>query len=296
MKKKISFLTLLITIGGLVWYLFLKPHDYIATFKIKTSAGVINQSIKVWSSNLDNSSVIDQKDLSNLSHQLVFNDSIDEYRWKIIAENDSISKVWIYVTSMNHSLKNRISMPFSDTDFEKRTKITLLGFNEGLKEHLKKFKVSILGVDTLASTYCAYIPIKSTQLHKAKGMMQNYSLLNNFVGANKMKLNGTPLIEITKWDMITDSIHYNFCYPIIKSDSLPENDLIKYKQLKGRPSLKATYNGNYITSDRSWYSLLDYGKRNKIELIPKPIEVFYNNPNMGDNELEWRTEVFMPVK
>jgi len=37
-----------VLIGGLVWYLFLKPHDYQATFKAKTFPGAINQSIKYW--------------------------------------------------------------------------------------------------------------------------------------------------------------------------------------------------------------------------------------------------------
>jgi len=296
MKKKIRLFLIVTILGGLAWYLFLKPHDYLATFKIKASAGSINQSIKAWSLSLDNSAIIDQKDLNNLTQQLTLNDSIYNYRWEIKPENDSISKVWIYVKSMNHSLKNRISTPFKDTDFEKRTRRTLVGFHEELTEKLKKFKVRIVGKDTFPDKYCAYILIKSKQSQKAKDMKQNYLLLSDFISSNKIKLNGTPMAEITKWDITTDSIHYNFCFPIIKSDSLPVHRLIKYKQLNGRPSLKAIYNGNYITSDRAWYSLLDYAEKSNTEIIPKPIEVYNNNPNMGGDELRWKTDVYMPIK
>jgi len=296
MKKKIGLFILLFVFITSIWYLFFKPYDYLVTFKANTFPGTINQTIKLWSKSIDTSTTIMQEDIQNISYNFTVNDSTYNYNWKLVPINDSTSKVKVYIKDINHSLINKIKIPFSETNFEKTTKRILLNFNKMLTEHLKRFKVTVVGKDTFASTYCAYTPIKSTQLQKAKGMMQNYSLLSNFVATNKIKLNGTPIVEITKWNINTDSIHYNFCYPIIKSDSLPKHNLIKYKQLKIRPSLKAIYNGNYKTSDLAWYALLDYAERNKIKVIPKPIEVFHNNPNMGGDELNWKTEVFMPIK
>jgi len=42
--------------------------------------------------------------------------------------------------------------------------------------------------------------------------------------------------------------------------------------------------------------LLDYAQKNNIPVEKKPIEIFYNNPNMGGDGLDWTTEVFMPIK
>lgn len=296
MKKKVSLVFGLILLVLLLWYLFIKPYDYLVTFKANTFPGTINQSIKLWSQTLDSSSKIVQDDLQNVSQEFTSNDSTFYYKWKLEPLTDSTSRVKVYVKDVNHSLINKITIPFSETSFEKTTKRILLDFNKKLVDHLQNFSVSSVGKDTLAGTYCAYIPIKSTQFQKAKGMMLNYSLISNFIAENKIKLNGRPMVEITKWDIDNDSIYYNFCYPIIKSDSLPKHDLIKYKQLDSRFSLKAIYNGNYITSDRTWYRLLDYAKENKINVSPTPIEVFYNNPNMGGNELEWKTEVYIPIE
>lgn len=296
MKKKIGLFILLIVFGTLIWYLFIKPYDYLAIVKAKAIPGTINQSIKSWVNSVDINAITNHEDINNLEQRISFNDSLFSYRWKIIPLTDSTSNIKVFVKSINNSFNNRITTPFNNTDFEKRTKKTILGFTEKLYDHIKKFKVKIIGKDTFAGTYCAYISIKSTQLQKAKEMKQNYLLLSDFVGSNRIELNGTPIAEITKWDINTDSIHYNFCFPIIKSDSLPEHKLIKYKQLSIKPSLKAIYNGNYITSDRAWYSLLDYAKKSKIEIIPKPIEVYNNNPNMGGDELRWKTEVYMPIK
>jgi effector-binding domain-containing protein len=127
-------------------------------------------------------------------------------------------------------------------------------------------------------------------------MMENYGLLSTLFIETDVELNGNPFIEITKWDRETDSIFYNFCYPIIKKDSLPQNEKIKYKQFDTRKAIKAIYNGNYMTSDRAWYTIKNYAKNNSIEVIDTPIEVFLSNPNMGGNELDWTTHVYLPIK
>lgn len=294
--KKIKYIIGLVLLGMLVWYLFIKPFDYIVSFKAKTFPGAINQSIKIWSISLKNSTIIEQNDINNLTQKITFNDSIFIYNWKITAVNDTTSNVKVYIKDVNHSLMNKISLPFSNTDFEKRTKKTILDFHKKLNEHIKKFKITIKGERKFKSTYCAFVPIKGSQISKASGMMQNYSLLSTILVENNVVLNGNPFVEITYWDMVKDSIHYNFCFPIKKSDSLPKHKLIKYKQIEGKNALKAIYNGNYITSDRAWYALINYAKKNNIEIEKKPIEIFYNNPNVGSDELSWKAEVYLPIK
>jgi len=294
--KKIFSIIGIILITSLVWYLFIKPYDYLVSIEVKTFPGAINQTIKTWSISLKNSIIIDQTDINNLKQRIQFNDSTYIYKWEIYAINDSTSKIKVYIKDVDHSLKNRIFLPFSNTDFEKRTKNTLVDFNKKLNEHIKKFKITIEGESKLNSTYCAYVPIKSVQIGKALGMMQNYNLLSSILVKNNVKLNGKPFVEITHWDMNNDSIYYNFCYPIIKNDSLPTHNLIKYKQFEAKKTIKAIYNGNYITSDRAWYALIDYAKKNDIEIEKKPIEIFYNNPNMGGNALKWKAEIYLPTK
>ena len=277
--KKISAIIGFLTIGFLLWYFIIKPYDYLVTFKVKTTAGTINQSLKLWNTSLENSSPIQQENLKNLTQQIKIKDSTFNYDWSISSINDSISKVNVYVTDMDHSFANKISIPLGTTDFEKRTQNTITDFIGKLKEHLNKIRVRVIGIDSTRTTYCAYIPMKGLQIEKARGMMQNYSLLTSVLSAENIEMNGTPFVEITNWNTQNDSIAYNFCFPVIKSDSLPIDPLIKYKQYNGVKALKASYNGNYITSDRAWYALLEYGENNGIEIANKPLEVFYSNPN-----------------
>ena len=294
--KKISAIIGFLTIGFLLWYFIIKPYDYLVTFKVKTTAGTINQSIKLWNTSLENSSPIQQENLKNLTQQIIVKDSTFNYDWSISSVNDSISKVNVYVTDMDHSFANKISIPLGTTDFEKRTQNTITDFIGKLKEHLNKIRVRVIGIDSTRTTYCAYIPMKGLQIEKARGMMQNYSLLTSVLSAENIEMNGTPFVEITNWNTQNDSIAYNFCFPVIKSDSLPIDPRIQYKQYSGVKALKASYNGNYITSDRAWYALLEYAENNGIEIANKPLEVFYSNPNFGGDELQWEAQIYLPIK
>lgn len=294
--KKIFKVTLALVLILLLWYLFLKPQDYQVSFKVKANAGTIFETVKAWNISLNSEVPIEYNSLTDFKQQLVHNDSVYSYHWEIDPLHDSLSQIKVNIKDLDHSLMNKIMVPFSDTNFEKGSRKALLDFSQFLNEHLKKIKITVVGEDELFTTFCACVSLKTTTSKKAGGIMENYSFLNSMLFENEVQLNGPPFLEVLDWNLEKDSLSYNFCYPIIRSEKLPRHPDIKYKRIFSKRALKAIYNGNYITSDRAWFSLLDYAKKNNIEVEPKPIEVFYNNPNMGGDELQWKTEVFMPLK
>ena len=98
--KKISTIIGFFLAGFLLWYLIIKPYDYLVTFKVKTTVGTINQSIKLWNISLENSSPIQQDNLANLTQQIKIKDSTYDYEWSLSRLNDSITKVKVYVTDL----------------------------------------------------------------------------------------------------------------------------------------------------------------------------------------------------
>lgn len=294
--KKILFVVIVFLIGGLVWYLFLKPYDYVVNFEAKTFPGAIQQTIQLWNNRLDNSEIIDKEGITELTQQLKFGDSVHIYKWQMIRINDSLSKIKVYARDRDYSLSNKIAIPFSDTDFEKRTRKTILDLGEMLVNHIDKFKVDVVGKEQLKSTYCACTSMQTSQLSKTKGMRDDFPLLDNFFVNNDVRLNGQPFIEVTDWDMLRDSIQFNFCYPIIQPELDPYHPEIIYKRLPRKQAIKAVYYGNYTTSDRAWYALLDYARENNLEVTGLPVEFFFNNPNLGGDELNWKAEVYMPIQ
>lgn len=294
MKKYILIISFLLS-GFLVWYLFIKPYDYLVTFKAKTIPGVINQSLKLWNSSLEGAKIESSEDILNLNQTVRYNDSTFLYQYNIEPINDSTSMVKVYITDKEHSIQNRLTHPFNHTDFEKRVKNSMVDFSDKLKEHISRYKVKIEGESEIKEVFCAYISIECKQVEKALGMMKNFTLLSSTLLANKVELTGKPFISVNNWDMKNDRIQFDFCYPIKNNDSLFQHPMISFKTINRKKALKAIYNGNYITSDRAWYALLDYADKNNITVEKKPFEVFHNNPNMGGDELQWMTEIYMPI-
>lgn len=294
MKKIIGILTLAL-VAALIWLLFLKPHDFVAVLEAKSVPGTINHTLKTWSRSLEKSDIELVGEMSHLRQQIRFNDSLFVCQWKLSRKNDSLTQVKVGISIQPNNPFMRIVNLFSETDFERRARNTVLDFHEKLNEHLASFRVRIDGEASLEPIYCAYIAIESGQLQKALGMMQNYSALSKVLLENQFELNGVPFVEVTHWNPEKEELKYNFCYPIVKNDSLPVNALVSFKQFDGGHYLKATYNGNYISSDRAWYALMDYAKQQGFEIEEKPVEIFFNNPNMGGKELDWRADIYMPL-
>lgn len=273
----------------------LKPYDYLVSFNAKTFPGAINQSIKLWNISLEGASIESSDNLLEINQIVPYNDSTFQYHYKIIPVNDSTSQIKVYVTDLDHSFKNRITYPFFDTDFEKRVKNSMVEFSDKLNEHISRFRVRIEGTSEIKANYCAYVSIECDQIEKALGMMQNYSNLTRALLAEQIELDGRPFISVTDWDVKNDRIKYDFCYPVKNIDSSFTHPDISFKKIPRKQALKAIYNGNYITSDRAWYALLDYANKKNIEVEKKPFEVFQNNPNMGGDEMQWTTEIYMPI-
>lgn len=294
--KKILRVLLFALIGGLAWYFFINPYDYRVRFTSNTFPGAINQTIKTWNKSLGAGNTIEQsEDITTLVQHLIVGDSTHTYEWTITPMTDSTSAIKVGIKDKEHSFANRLAIPFTETALEQASKKRLLDFNEVLTEHIKNFAVTINGEEELATTFCACVALDGPQMSKATGMMQNYNYLSSFSLQNDIELNGRPFIWINEWDRKTDHISYDFCFPIIRPNTLPEWDNISFKKFYGGNMLKATYNGNYITSDRAWYALIDYAEENDISVAAKPVEFFFSNPNMGGNEMTWKAEIFLPI-
>ena len=295
MKKVITILFIaLIAISG--WYFFLKPGDFTAKIKVKANLGTVEQSIKNWNDKAITTAVILEKNnITQIKQKYNVQDSVYLYEWNIRRLNDTLTEIKVHVSDSAYSFNNRLQGLWKGTSFEKNVKQNILDYHETLQEHLKSITITIDGEATLPAKHYAYTEYEGLQAFKVTGMMRDITYLQNTMASSNATLDGPPFIKITQWNRETDSIKYQFGFPVIPSDSLPKAVDIKYANTKDQKVLKATYNGNYLTSDRAWYALLDYAKAHNINIDPKPTEIFYNNPNMGGDASNWKAEIFMPI-
>jgi effector-binding domain-containing protein len=297
-KKIIIVLSVLFSLS-LVWYLFIKESDYCISFKVNTATGTVFQGIQEWSAiqhqkHNENYTILEKRNFDFIKHEMKKGNTQFEYTWDIKSINDSVTKVSVGIKELNHGLYNKLTAPFFDTSFKKEQIKKITDFKKGLSEHIKNFKVKIEGEGTSEETFVAYISLKSVLQEKAQNMIMSDAGITGFLFDNKIKIIGRPYVEIINWNLESETIDFNYCFPIDKDTKVIANETVKFKTLPALKGLKATYYGNFRTSDRAWFTLLDYAKKNNIKLQKKVLEHFLANPFNGGNELEWETKIIIP--
>lgn len=297
-KKIIIALSFLFSLF-LVWYLLLKETDYCISFKVKAATGTVFQGIQEWSNaqGLKDSEkyvILEKRNFDFIKQEMTKKEVQMHYTWDITSINDSVTKVNVGIKDLNHSWYNKVTAPFFNTEFKEEQIKKISDFKKGLSEHLKNFKVRIDGEGESEQTFVAYINLKSVLQEKARYMIANDALITGFLFENQIKIIGRPYLEIVKWDLDKETIDFNYCFPVEKPTNNIVNDVVKFKTLPVVKGLKATYYGNFRTSDRAWFALFDYAKKNNLILENKVLEHFLSNPFNGGEELQWETKIIIP--
>ncbi|MFV8325056.1 hypothetical protein [Flavobacterium sp. ZS1P14] len=297
-KYIIGFSTFFLLFLG--WYLFIKKSDYCISFKVNAATGTIFQGIQEWSASQEVNqkekyTITEKKNFDFIKEEMRRGNVQTEYTWEMKSINDSVTSVNVGIKDFNTSLFNRLTAPFYNTRFKVEQIKKITDFKNGLNNHIKNFKVKIDGEGTSEETFVAYLKLTSVLQEKAQSMIANDGIITGFLQQNNIKIIGRPYLEIESWDLDKETIRFNYCFPIDKNTKIIENEFVKFKTLPAVKGLKATYYGSFRTSDRAWFALQDYAKRNNIILENKPVENFITNPFNGGNELEWEAKIFIPV-
>lgn len=285
----------------MLWYLFIKESDYCISFKVKAAAGTVFQGINEWSasrsgSNKENYVILEKKNFSFIKQEMKSDKMTMEYTWDINSVNDSTTNVSVGIKELNSSIYNRLTAPFFSTNFKEKQIQKITDFRNGLNKHTESFKIKIDGEGTSEEVFVAYLNLKSVLQEKAQTMIRNDAIITGFLHQNNIKIVGKPYLEIQDWNLDKETLDFNYCFPVDKNTKLIENEVVKFKTIPASKGLQATYFGNFRTSDRAWFALLDYAKSHNLKLTNKPLEHFLANPFNGGDELSWETKIIIPFE
>lgn len=266
MKKKIVVFCSVVLFLFLGWYFGIKASDYTITFTAKAASGTVFQGIQEWSTiqrqkRKEHFTVVEKNNFDFLKQQMTVGDTTYTYVWEITPLNDSVSKVSVGINEIGKSWYNKITAPFWSTKFKTEQIRKVKDLREGLNEHLKNLKVRIDGEGTSKPVYVAYIQLKSALQEKAQTMIGNDATITGFLYTHKIKIVDRPYVEIVDWDLDKETIVFNYCFPIDPSTKAIADANVKFKTIPSLKGIKATYYGNFRTSDRAWFALMDYAKR-----------------------------------
>ena len=301
-NRRIFTLTAIVLFAVLCWYLFLKGYNYRIRFKTPHAPGTVYSSLynlQKWNTeDFDSVVVVRTRPFEELTHHLFVNDSSFAINWKIKRFDDSLTQVTALAKDLNNPLIQNLSVPFQKNDFVSRSIKTTQDQMNGLYMHEKAYKVQLSGdeIVSIPSQFCAYITLESKIYEKGNTMISNIGLIMNYIKSNNIPLTGDPFLQLSSWNTEDETIVYDFCFPIKKLDSMPETETINFKHTEEFKGLKAIFNGNYRLTDRAWYELIDHAESLGLDYEMRPYEVYRNDPHSGGNDLEWVSEVYLPVK
>jgi effector-binding domain-containing protein len=294
--KKILWILFTIGLIALGYYLLIRPFEFGVNFKANTLPGDVIGTIRIWNRSLNKAEITAVDSLKSLAQTIVWKEQTYNYTWHFNPLNDSVTDVNVEISQPGGGIRNKLLIPFTNLPIEEDADEIVRQFYKVLKTHLEITKVKIQGEVVMDSAFCACSSLETKQIEKANGMMKDFPIVTSFVTQSKLKANGPPMVRVIAWDHGHGLLRFDFCFPIVANDTLPVVKEIAYKKFGRQKALKAVYHGNYITSDRAWYVLMNYATKNGYEVTGMPVEYFYNNPNTGMNEKEWKAEIFLPIK
>jgi effector-binding domain-containing protein len=298
-KKIIIALTILFSLF-LIWYLLIKKDDYTITFKVKSSTGTVFQGINDWANTRQKSenekfTIVKKNNFESLVQLMTKEDVSVIYNWELKSINDSTTAVSVGINDNDHKIWNRISAPFG-SKFIKNEIEKIKAFKTGIEEHIGNFKIGKVEKGSSPEVFVAYITLNSVLAEKAQTMIGNDAVITGYLHNNNIKIVGKPYLEVVNLDLENEKLTYNYCFPIDKNTQYSIDNNVKIKTISAKKGLKISYFGNYRTSDRAWFKIMDYAKSNNIDLELLPLEHFLNNPFNGGTELEWETQIIIPTK
>lgn len=302
--KKIIVVFLSVVVVGLVWFLFIKKFDHQFRFETKYGPGTAYQeilNIDSFSADDPNSSVqtikkepfksiVQQVNQKNGNHLIL--------DWNFDIVNDTVTEIMVNTLDEKNSFQNRIEIlnPFVKSKNIALLKSNLNAINTKIDSHQNYYKITLKDTASNPESYCACIASSSTIEKKAMAMMGTIDRLEGFIKANELELDGFPMLKVTLWNLETNQITFDFCFPITPKKDLVAFGDIELKRIESEESLKAVFNGNYRLSHLAWLDLLEKAQRENIDVENLPLEIFYSNPRMGGEAIEWKAAVFMPLK
>ncbi len=282
-----------------VWYFAIKQEHYQISFTTRQPAAIVYNQILEWKATKENGIseiVVDVETQYSEVVQLVHvGDSLFKYRWQFSKKNDSLTQVNVRITDERNGLSQKIQVPFSKNDFVKRSVKSVEEVGNSMVLNAKKFRVHSIKDTVFPGGFCAYLPLESSVDKKAATMLYSITDLMGYVKENELELQGDPYLEVVDWDQKTSMIRYNFCFPLLQSDSLPASTKVLFKETPSFKAIKAEFNGNYSISDNAWYYLLEYAELRELQVENRPVELYLNDPHTSGSPLKWKANIYLPL-
>jgi effector-binding domain-containing protein len=278
------------------WFSFIKKYDHSIQFKVDLPAGSVYNFIidsTLWKNKKQH--IITKDVFNTIQQDLSLNGKQFELFWQFDPIAIDQTQVVLNFINKEDSFSERYKSLFhasSNLD-------SLVVLSKNLKNQAKlfsqRFKVEIVGIDTLPNLTYLYTNHHSVRTRKAKEMIANNTVLFSKNQDSLVQKTGHTFVKIDRWRLENDSISFRYAFPVKPQQSYPTDNLVMVDSFPKQTALKAIFYGNYSLSDQAWIAMHHFAKENGISITYAPVEIFYNNPLYGGDDRTWKAEIYMPI-
>lgn len=121
-----------------------------------------------------------------------------------------------------------------------------------------------------------------------------FSQLGQFVGMNKIEMDGPPFSICYLWDTINNKFVCETGFYVKEKTNGKDN--IKFIELPKQKVVSAIHTGSYDMSGKTHEALDRYIADKKLQVVGPPVEVYILGQDAEPDMTKWQTEIYYPVK
>lgn len=286
LKFKIGIIAFVIV--SIVSYFFLLPFDYKISFKTNNAPWLIYHFVSEdkeniqWNEEHTNILRFQYNELENSDYTL---------KWDVAAKTNELTKVDVKMQFLKNRFIEKLKILVGQSGSVNKVITEIKEFNGTLIRDSKKYRWESIKENKFGKTRCLCAPITSKISEKADKMNRHIDFIASYLPKGKK---GYPMIYINSMDMKTQSINFDFCFPLPKDFNIDlETEEYVIKEKPHVIGYSQAFYGNFSQTYRGWFKAIEkLGYLNKKIQFPI-VEVFYDSPFSGTSDTEWKSILYI---
>lgn len=120
-----------------------------------------------------------------------------------------------------------------------------------------------------------------------------FNEVNEYLIKNSIPSDLPPIVIYHFW---TDTLVDIEAGLLIKDSVFVEDNRIKLNKINPGKVVTATHYGGYDRIPETYFSINEWMRRNEVEVVGPPWEIYVVDPSLEQNPMKWITEIYFPIK
>lgn len=210
----------------------------------------------------------------------------------LLEKGDNVEVIWSFYVDFGFNPISKFFGLFMEDyiikDYDQGLK-NLKSYVENLPQ-IDGSKVEVKRLDKIQWYLSVRDTINQMQMNNIHGKL--YQEISEFMDGQNIKSSSAPIMFYHFW---SDSIIDIEAGIPLKDSIFVENARIKLNKIDTGNVVTASHFGPYERLPETYYSINEWMRKNEVEVIGAPWEVYITDPAAESNPQKWETQIFFPI-